>query len=192
MTPKLKLQIVTLCGSVRKDSYNAALVRALSDISSGDMVFKQGPNVADIPIYDADLERLSGFPSVISGLAALIREADGVLIVSPEYNYSVPGGLKNLIDWISRTPNQPFAKKPVLIQSVSGGVFGGARMQHHLRQIMVFLDARVFTRPEVMIGPASAKFDASGELIDAPTRAAVRAQLGEFAAFVRERPVQAA
>ena len=192
MPQKLQLEIVTLCGSVRKDSYNAALLRALPTIASGDMVFKPGPNVADVPIYDADLERLSGFPSVISTLAALIREADGVLIVSPEYNYSVPGGLKNLLDWISRTPNQPFARKPVLIQSVSGGLFGGARMQHHLRQIMVFLDARVFARPEVMIGPASAKFDANGELVDAPTRDAIRTQLVEFAGFVRERPAQAA
>ena len=186
MTPKLKLDIVTLCGSVRKDSYNAALLRALPNISSGDLVFKPGPNVADIPIYDGDLERLSGFPSVIMALAALIRAADGVLIVSPEYNYSVPGGLKNLLDWVSRTPDQPFAKKPVLIQSVSGGMYGGARMQHHLRQIMVFLNARVFVRPEVMIGPASAKFDAAGELIDSTTREAVRAQLAEFAAFIRE------
>jgi chromate reductase, NAD(P)H dehydrogenase (quinone) len=192
MTPKLKLDIVTLCGSVRKDSFNAALLRALPNISSGDLVFKQGPNVADIPIYDGDLERLSGFPAVVMALAALIREADGVLIVSPEYNYSLPGGLKNLLDWVSRTPDQPFAKKPVLIQSVSGGPFGGARMQHHLRQIMVFLNARVFVRPEVMIGPASAKFDAAGELIDGATREAVRTQLAEFAAFVRERTPQQA
>jgi chromate reductase len=192
MTPKLKLDIVTLCGSVRKDSFNAALLRALPNISSGDLVFKQGPNVADIPIYDGDLERLSGFPAVVMALAALIREADGVLIVSPEYNYSLPGGLKNLLDWVSRTPDQPFAKKPVLIQSVSGGPFGGARMQHHLRHIMVFLNARVFVRPEVMIGPASAKFDAAGELIDGATREAVRTQLAEFAAFVRERTPQQA
>ena len=187
MTQKLKLEIVTLCGSVRKDSYNAALLRTLPSISSGDIVFKEGPSVADVPIYDGDLERLSGFPAVITALAAQIRAADGVIIVSPEYNYSVPGGLKNLIDWVSRTPDQPFAKKPVLIQSVSAGAYGGARMQHHLRQVMVFLNARVFARPEVMVGPASAKFGAVGELIDAATREAVRVQLAEFVAFIRER-----
>src|ERR1017187_7464261 len=149
MTGELTLNIVTLCGSVRKDSFNAALVRALPSISSVELAFKEGPSVADIPIYDGDLERVSGFPSVITALSAAIRDADGVLIVSPEYNYSVPGGLKNMLDWVSRTPNQPFARKPVLIQSVSGGPYGGARMQHHLRQIMVFLNARVFARPEV-------------------------------------------
>jgi len=186
MTSKLKLDIVTLCGSVRKDSYNAALLRALPNLSAGDIVFREGPSVADIPIYDGDLERITGFPAAIVTLANLIRESDGVLIVSPEYNYSVPGGLKNLLDWVSRTPNQPFAGKPVLIQSVSGGALGGARMQYHLRQIMVFLNARVFTRPEVMVGPAGVKFTTEGELIDAPTRDAVRAQLSEFTAFVRD------
>jgi chromate reductase len=186
MAIKPKLDIVTLCGSVRRDSFNAALLRALPDIAPGDLVFKDGPSVADIPIYDGDLERMTGFPAAITALSALIREADGVVIVSPEYNYSVPGGLKNLLDWVSRTPNQPFAKKPVLIQSVSGGPFGGARMQHHLRQIMVFLNARVLARPEVMIGPASAKFNADGQIIDAPTREAVRIQLAEFSEFIRD------
>jgi chromate reductase, NAD(P)H dehydrogenase (quinone) len=186
MTTEFSLNVVTLCGSVRKDSYNAALLRALPSLSTGDLIFKEGPSVADIPIYDHDLERLSGFPSVISALAASIREADGVLIASPEYNYSIPGGLKNMIDWLSRTPNQPFSRKPVLLQSVSGGTFGGVRMQHHLRQVMVFVNARVMPRPEVMIGPATTKFDEAGQLIDKPTREAVRVQLTEFAAFIRE------
>ncbi len=186
MTANLSLNILTLCGSVRKESYNAALLRALPSLSPGDLVFTEGPTVADIPTYDGDLERLSGFPAVVNALAASIREADGLLIASPEYNYSVPGGLKNLIDWVSRTPNQPFARKPVLIQSVSGGPMGGVRMQHHLRQIMVFVNARVLPRPEVMIGPATTKFDEAGQLIDKAAREAVRAQLTEFAAFIRE------
>lgn len=186
MTTKVKLDILTLCGSMRKDSYNAALVRALPQIAPGDLTFKEGPAVADIPIYDGDLENVSGFPALITALAGQIREADGVIITSPEYNYSVPGGLKNLLDWVSRTPDQPFAKKPVLIQSVSGGAFGGVRMQHHLRQILVFLNARVLPRPEVLIGPAAAKFSADGQLIDALTREAVRVQLAEFSKFIRE------
>jgi chromate reductase len=186
MTADFSLNILTLCGSVRKESYNAALLRALPSLSAGDLIFKEGPSVADIPVYDGDLERLSGFPAVVNALAASIREADGLLIASPEYNYSVPGGLKNLIDWVSRTPNQPFARKPVLIQSVSGGPMGGVRMQHHLRQIMVFVNARVMPRPEVMIGPATTKFDETDQLIDKATREAVRAQLNEFAVFIRE------
>jgi chromate reductase len=186
MISKPKLDVVTLCGSVRKDSYNAALVRALPSISPGDLVFKDGPSVADVPIYDGDLESITGLPSVITALAAAIREADGVIIVSPEYNYSIPGGLKNLLDWVSRTPSQPFARKPVLIQSVSGGGYGGVRMQHHLRQVLSFLNARVFARPEVMIGPASEKFSAEGVLIDPPTREAVRVQLAEFSSFIQD------
>jgi chromate reductase, NAD(P)H dehydrogenase (quinone) len=189
MTQIPALNILTLCGSVRKDSYNAALIRALPSLSPGDLVFKEGPSVADVPIYDGDLERLSGFPAVVNALSASIREADGVLIATPEYNYSVPGGLKNLIDWVSRTPNQPLARKPVLIQSVSGGPMGGVRMQHHLRQIMVFVNARVLPRPEVMIGPASSRFDEAGQLIDKTAREAVRTQLTEFAAFIREGTV---
>jgi len=186
MKAKGELQLVTLCGSVREDSYNAALLRALPTIASGEFAFHAGCSVADVPIYDNDLERVSGFPAPITALANQIREADGVLIASPEYNYSIPGGLKNLLDWVSRTPNQPFAKKPVLLQSVSVGPAGGTRMQHHLRQVMVFLNARVFARPEVMIGPAGTKFTTEGDLIDGPTREIVRQQLADFADFVRE------
>lgn len=187
MADKLILKIVTLCGSARADSFNAALIKALPNLSSGVMDFKEGPSVADIPIYDGDIERTSGLPTVVAPLVGMIREADGVVIASPEYNYSIPGGLKNLLDWVSRAPNQPFAKKPVLIQSVSGGPMGGVRMQHHLRQVMVFLDARVLPRPEVIIGPASQKFDEAGQIVDKATREAVRVQLAAFNEFIRER-----
>jgi chromate reductase len=187
MAEKLVLNIVTLCGSARTDSYNAALIRALPNLSSGVLDFKPGPSVADIPIYDGDLERTSGLPSAVVSLVGAIREADGVLIATPEHNYSIPGGLKNLLDWVSRAPNQPFAKKPVLIQSVSAGPMGGVRMQHHLRQVMVFLDARVMARPEVFIGPAGQKFDEAGQIIDKATREAVRVQLAAFNEFIRER-----
>lgn len=111
MSIKPKLEIVTLCGSMRKESFNAALVRQLPDIAPGDMIFKEGPAVADIPIYDGDLETMSGFPAPITALAGFIREADGVVITSPEYNYSVPGGLKNLLDWVSRTPKSALRQK---------------------------------------------------------------------------------
>lgn len=185
MRKETQLTLLTICGSVREDSYNAALVRALPTIATGEIIFREGANVADVPIYDMDLERLSGLPSVISQLVADIREADGVVIVSPEYNYSIPGGLKNMLDWVSRAPDQPFAGKPVLIQSVSAGALGGARMQHHLRQVMVFLDAHVLPRPEVMIGPAGQRFDEGLLLVDKAARDAVRTQLDTFVDFVR-------
>ena len=180
-----KLTLVTLCGSVRTESYNASLLRALPKISAGDLDFQDGVSGADVPIYDGDLERIGGLPSFIVTLAEQIRVAHGVVIASPEYNYSLPGGLKNLLDWVSRTPDQPFAHKPVLIQSVSAGPLGGARMQYHLRQVLVSLNARVFGKPEIMIASAPSRFTSDGELIDPATREAVRRQLAEFAVFIR-------
>ena len=107
-----QLEILTLCGSIRERSYNAALIRALPALSPGGMVFVEAPLIVNIPHYDADLQQLSGPPASAAALVTAIREADGVIIVSPEYNYSVPGPLKNAIDWVSRVPKQPFAAKP--------------------------------------------------------------------------------
>jgi chromate reductase, NAD(P)H dehydrogenase (quinone) len=177
--------ILTLCGSIREKSYNAALIRALPKLAPGGMTFTPAPLVVNIPHYDADMQQVSGPPSAVVELGNAIREADGVLIASPEYNYSIPGALKNAIDWISRLPKQPLAGKPVLIQSVSMGAVGGARMQHHLRQVLVFVEAMVFARPEVMIGLAGSKFDDAGELIDVATRDLVSAQLAGFSSFVQ-------
>jgi chromate reductase len=180
------IQLVTLCGSIRKDSYNAALIRTLPAVAPGDIDFIEGVSVADIPIYDGDLERVSGMPAAVVALSNAIRDASGVVIASPEYNYSIPGGLKNMLDWLSRVPNPPMVGKPVLIQSVSGGSFGGVRMQHHLRQVLVGLNARVFAKPELMIGPASQRFDEGGNLTDRAVREQLRTQIEAFVDFVRE------
>jgi chromate reductase, NAD(P)H dehydrogenase (quinone) len=119
-------------------------------------------------------------------MGAAIKAADGIIIVSPEYNYSVPGALKNAIDWLSRLPSAPFKAKPVLIQSASPGALGGARMQYHLRQIFVFLDGRVMNGPEAMIGGAYGKSDnATGDLTDAATKEFLGKQLAAFADFVK-------
>jgi chromate reductase len=180
-----QLEIVTLCGSVREKSYNAALMRALPLLAPGGITFIESPLIVNMPHYDADQQNLSGPPVVAVAMANAIRDADGLVIVSPEYNYSVPGTLKNAIDWLSRLPKPPLVRKPVLIQSVSGGVLGGARMQYHLRQILLSLDALVFNRPEIMIGAAPSKFDENGHLIDDATRKLVSTQLAAFAEFVR-------
>jgi chromate reductase, NAD(P)H dehydrogenase (quinone) len=185
MSDHAGMNILTLCGSIRGKSYNASLIRALPKLAPGGMTFMAAPLVANIPHYDADMQQVSGPPAAVVELANAIREADGVLIASPEYNYSIPGALKNAIDWVSRLPKQPLAGKPVLIQSVSMGAVGGARMQHHLRQVLVFVDAVVFARPEIMIGMAAAKFDEAGELTDDATRDLVRAQLAGFSSFVQ-------
>lgn len=102
-----------------------------------------------------------GFPEPLLTMAERIKIADGATIVTPEYNYSVPGVLKNALDWVSRVSPQPFAGKPVAIQTASPGVLGGARAQYHLRQILVFLDAVVLNKPEVMIAQVATKVDAT-------------------------------
>lgn len=177
------LTLVTMVGSLRKGSLNAGLADALPDCAPPDVTIRRLPGLGDFPLYDADLQA-RGFPAPVVAMGDAIRGADGVLIVSPEYNYSLPGVLKNGIDWLSRLPEQPFAKKPVAILSASPGLFGGARMQYHLRQVMVFVDAYVLPRPEVMVGQAGAKFDGEGRLTDEKTREHVAAQLGAFAAFI--------
>ena len=104
-----------------------------------------------------------------------------MLIVTPEYNYSVPGVLKNAIDWASRPPSQPFEKKPVAIMGAAPGVIGTARAQYHLRQSFVFLDACVLNKPEVMIGSAATRFDADSNLTDEKTRGFIKALLAALA-----------
>jgi chromate reductase, NAD(P)H dehydrogenase (quinone) len=103
-----------------------------------------------------------------------------VLIATPEYNFSVPGGLKNLLDWMSRGDDQPWAHKPLAILSASPGPLGGARVQYELRKVMLFLNAAVLVKPEVFIGGAGAKFDAEGRCTDDTTRQFVGAQMLAF------------
>jgi chromate reductase len=179
------LSLVSICGSLRKGSFNAAIQRALPELVPDGMTITALSGVGDLPLYNADVQA-QGIPPRVTELAEAIRKADGVVFVSPEYNYSVPGVLKNAIDWISRVPEQPFAGKPVAIQSASGSVFGGARMQYHLRQIMVFVDALVFNKPEIMVGQAQTKVDQDLKLTDPATRDFIKTQLAAFEKFIRK------
>jgi chromate reductase len=180
------LNAITICGSLRKGSYNAALARTLPALAPAGLVIKAGPPIDAIPIYNADVQNSSGFPAAVNTLADAIRAADGLIIVSPEYNYSIPGGLKNAIDWVSRLQNQPFANKPIALQSATGGPLGGARVQYHLRQCMVFLDGLVFNRPEIFVGVAQQKFDEKTlELEDQATIDIIKQQLAGFEKFIR-------
>ncbi|NMG37135.1 hypothetical protein GRF61_22005 [Azoarcus sp. TTM-91] len=180
------LKVVTLVGSLRKGSYNRMVAQSLAELAPAGLSVELLASVGDIPHYDADLQA-EGFPGAVVAMGDAIRAADGVIIVTPEYNYSVPGVLKNAIDWLSRLDKQPFAGKPVAIQSASMGVFGGARAQYHLRQILVFLDAIVLNRPEVMVGAAQTKVNEdTGTLGDAGTRDFIAGQLKAFEAFIRK------
>jgi len=154
-----KLNVITIVGSLRKGSFNAALASQLHKWAPEGMTISASPSWAGFPIYNADDQAAKGFPADVEALSDAVRKADGVIFVTPEYNYSIPGGLKNAIDWVSRIKDQPFKDKPVAIQSVTGGPLGGGRMQYHMRQAMVFLNAFTFTTPEIFVGMANAKFD---------------------------------
>ena len=178
------LRLVSICGSLRKASLNAAIERALPELAPEGMTVAALGGIGTMPLYNADVQA-EGFPSIVTEVGDAIRKADGVIFCSPEYNYSVPGVLKNAIDWLSRVKDQPFAGKPVLIQSASQGVLGGARMQYHLRQVMVFVEAAVFNRPEIMVGQAQNKVDGDLALTDAATRDLIKQQLAGFGKFIR-------
>ena len=180
------LNVVTLLGSLRKGSFNGMVARTLPKIAPAGMEVNALPSIGDISLYDADLQQEEGFPASVEALAEQIRKADGVVIVTPEYNYSVPGGLKNAIDWLSRLPDQPLSGKPVLIQTSSMGAIGGARCQYHLRQILVFLDAMVMNKPEFMGGVIQNKVDPqTGEVIDQSTLDHLTGQLTAFGDYIQ-------
>lgn len=178
------LNILVICGSLRKESYNAALARALPELAPPGMNFKSAPAYDAMPMYNSDIQQASGFPPAAEELAAAIRAADGVIIVSPEYNWTIPGALKNAIDWVSRMKEQPFKEKPVAIQSCSMGPLGGSRMQYHMRMSMTYLNAFTFGTPEVIVGAAQTKFDKDMKLTDETTRNFVQQQLAGFAKFI--------
>ncbi len=185
MAEEKPLRFVVMLGSLRKGSYNAAIARALPALAPEGVTIAPLGSVGDFPLYNFDVQE-KGFPPVVTAMADVIRAADGVIFVTPEYNHSVPGVLKNAIDWISRLPNQPFAGKPVAMQSASPGLWGGLRAQLHLRHMFVYLDARALNKPEVIIPQVNSKVDpATGELTDKATRGFIADQLKAFAAFVR-------
>jgi chromate reductase len=180
------LNVLTVCGSLRKASYNAALARALPSLAPAGMAIKPAPAWDKFPVYNADIQNSTGFPPDVTAWADAIRAADGVIIVSPEYNWSIPGGLKNAIDWVSRLKDIPFTGKPVALQSCSGGLLGGARMQYHLRMALTTLDAFMFGKPEVFVNFSAKKFDEKTLAVtDQPTIDMVKQQLGGFEKFIR-------
>ena len=182
-----KLNVITIVGSLRKGSYNAALARQLPKLQPAGMSIAASPPWASFPIYNADDQNSSGFPKEVEALSDAVRKADGVIFVTPEYNYGIPGGLKNAIDWVSRIKDQPFKDKPVAIQSATGGPMGGARMQYHLRQAMVFLNAFTFNTPEIFVGLAHTKFDETTmEFKDEAGIKFITQQLAAFEAFIRK------
>jgi len=179
------LSVISICGSLRKGSYNRMVMNLLPGYAPEGMKIKEAPPFSEFPLYNADFENSSGFPAPVQKLAEAVRAADGVIFVSPEYNFSIPGGLKNAIDWVSRLPSQPFAGKPIALQSAAAGILGGGRMQYELRRCMIFLDALTLNKPEIFIGNCSQRIDEkTGQIKDEQTVGFIEQQLAAFAKFI--------
>ena len=166
------LKVLGFSGSLRKGSFNTMALHAAQGLAPAGMTIETA-EIGNLPLYNDDI-RAAGYPPVVQAFRDKIAAADALLFVTPEYNYSIPGVLKNAIDWGSRPPSQPFDGKPVAIMGASGGVLGTARAQYHLRQMCVFLNMLPVNKPEVMIGQAQTRFDAAGNLTDEATRGLVR------------------
>ena len=168
------VHIVGIAGSLRKQSYNRALLAAAENYLPEGVTLEQF-DIADIPLFDQDVLDTGTYPEPVQRFRERLAAADAVLIATPEYNYSVPGVLKNALDWASRPPSPPFNGKPVAVMGASDGPWGTIRAQLHLRQVFVYLNAFPVQQPQVMVPKAREKFDEQGRLIDEAVGDQVRA-----------------
>ena len=166
--PATKLDILGISGALRHGSFNTALLRTAIALAPEDVAIEIYDH-RDMPLYDGDLE-VSAYPAVATRLKERIRRADALLFALPEYNYSIPGVLKNLIDWGSRPPGQSaWAQKPAAIMGTGGGL-GAARSQYHFREVAFALEMRMVNRPEIFVANAATKFDKNLNLTDQVAR----------------------
>ena len=177
------IRILGIAGSLRRKSYNRAALRAAQQLAPEDAVIDIF-ELDGIPVFSEDDE---GQPPVkIVELKKRIREADAILFVTPEYNYSIPGGLKNAIDWASRPyGDNAWNGKPVAVMGASLGMLGTARAQYHPRQVFVFLNMLAINQPEVMIANAGQNFDAEGNLTNEATKNSIRQLLANLVGWTR-------
>lgn len=184
------LDIVTICGSLRSRSYNRGLVRALVELAPPTMRFRE-LDWSALPVYNGDLEH-PAMPELVVDLQAQLRSADGVVIVTPEYNHGIPGGLKNLIDWMSRgAPPHAFFGVPVAIAGASNGMIGTARCQLALRNTMATLNAPTLPFPQVLVSNCKERFDEERRLTHEPTRSFVADWTREVERWMRRFPREA-
>lgn len=169
------MKVLAIAGSLREQSYNRGLVRAAEALAPSGMTLSIG-DIAPLPLYNGDDDG-DNRPASVMALAEQVAQADALLFATPEYNYSIPGVLKNAIDWLSRVPGDIFTGKPAVIMGASMGGMGTSRSQYHLRQVLVFLDMHPLNKPEVFVSAAHEKCDENGDLVDEKTREMVAKQL---------------
>lgn len=180
-----KLHIVGFSGSLRKASYNSALLHAAQELMPDDAELEI-ISIADIPFFNEDVEK-DGMPAPVQAFRDKLQAADAILIAMPEYNYSMPGVLKNALDWASRPDANkvmPVSDKPFSVIGASSGAYGTARGQHHLRQTSVNMNMHPLTKPEVMVTFADKKI-VDGKLTDEPTRKVLKDHLEALITWTR-------
>jgi chromate reductase len=182
------ISVLGIAGSLRRGSYNRALLRSAQSLTADDLrldVF----DLHGVPFFDADVEK-EGDPDPVKVLKRRVREADALVIATPEYQHSLPGVLKNVLDWASRPPKDPPLKgKPIAMMGATPGRYGTARAQAELRKVLAYNDAVVVNRPEVLVANARETFDEDGELVDETARELVcelLAALGWWARLLRD------
>jgi chromate reductase len=178
------VRVLGISGSLRKASFNTLLLRAAIAQAPSSLQIEVA-SISDIPLYNEDV-RAQGFPAPVEKLRGQIAAADALLVVTPEYNYSVPGVLKNAIDWASRPPSPPFAGKALAVMGASSSVGGTMRAQYHLRQMAVYLDMHPLNKPEIFVKSAAGAFDAEGRLTDETTRKLISQLLDALALWARK------
>jgi chromate reductase len=181
------IHVVGISGSLRKGSYNTALLQAARELMPDGMTMEIA-DFSGLPIFNADEDQpppsSAQAPAIVQAFRDTLRAADALVIASPEYNYSIPGGLKNAIDWASRPPRDSALNgKPLAIMGATTSLLGTARMQYHLRQVCVFTNMFPLNKPEVFVAKAQEKFDAEGKLIDEMARTLIRSQLEALLAW---------
>ena len=178
------IRILGIAGSLRRKSYNRAALKAAQQLAPEDAAIDIF-DIEGIPPFSEDDERQP--PAKVVEFKKRIREADAILFVTPEYNYSIPGVLKNAIDWASRPyGDSAWSGKPAAIMGASSGRFGTARAQYHLRQVFVFLNVLAINQPEVMISNAASEFDADGNFTNETTKKLIRQLLVNLTGWTRD------
>jgi len=181
------LSILAICGSLRRRSFNASLLATAIELAPAELEFDRYEGLREVPPFDDDV-RQEGLPPQVADLAGRIDRADGVLIATPEYNFGLPGVLKNALDWVSCAGENPYASplrhKAVGMMGASAGLMGTVRAQQGLRALCHFTDSQPMLRPEVFVQKAFERFDGDGRLTDEATGALVETFMAAFGDFV--------